>query len=71
VLRIYFKVASSCISTRLPTFLEVFETALKITLWNVECCIGVLSWLSELSKCQHSDSLAMLDSVLKKEKIAR
>jgi hypothetical protein len=35
VIRIAFEIASSCIYTPLPAFLEVFEAVLEITFWNV------------------------------------
>jgi len=34
VLRVFFEIASSCINTLLPAFLEVFEADLQSTCWN-------------------------------------
>jgi hypothetical protein len=34
MLRISFEIASSCVNTPFPAFLEVCKTALEITSWN-------------------------------------
>jgi len=48
VLRISFEIASSCISTLLPGFLEIFEAVLESTFWNgvQQFCHGHLNGLN-------------------------
>jgi hypothetical protein len=69
VLRISFEIASSCINTLLPVFLEVFEAILESNFWN-----GVqlfLSRPSEWTECQHSDGISVPISVMGVSKNAR
>ena len=61
-----FEIASSCINTPLPAFLEVLEAVLKRNYCNTA---AVLSWPSEWLECQRSDGLSMTLSVVGNRKV--
>jgi len=69
VLRISFKISSSCISTLLSVFLEVFGAVLEALSGMLKSCFVMV--LSKWPEYQHGDGLSMLISVLGIRKIAR